>query len=423
MGTIYQSLRRWFGAIGSTGQQAGIQYGEPFTRTSAGSAPTPDYGIDGSLQLSAVWAAIELLTDNIASLPLFVYKKNNSDPAGHKELARGTSLWELLHNNPNRRHTPMEFWQFITMNYLFRGNGYARVVRNDKGEPIELWPLATDQVEVEVLPDRSVVYKYIYEGAIVVYSEDSIFNWRDKGNGIIGMSRLDYMRQTVALGVSTQNHSSRTFSKDGKRPGVFMLDKVLTKVQRENIRANHANLVEGTDSDLMVLEAGAKFEPLSLSPVDLQLDLTRRFNVEEVARWFGISSVMINDTAKTTTWGTGVDQIIQGFYKFRLRPMLVSLEQAVERRILNSSQRSRYEVEFGLDALLRGSLKERLETGSKAVQNGLMTRNEWRQLENLPRVDGADDLTAQSNLLPVQKLGTMPASGAQNATNQDTFAQ
>lgn len=415
MGTLYQSLRRWFGAVGSTGQQAGIQYGEPFTRTSAGSAPTPDYGIDGSLQVSAVWAAIELLTDNIASLPLFVYKKNNENPTGYKDLARGTPLWVLLHESPNRRHTPMEFWQFMVMNFLFRGNAYARVIRGDNGEPIEMWPLASDQVEVEVLRDRSVIYKYIYEGQVAIYSEDSIFHWRDKGNGIVGMSRLDYMRQTVALSVSTQNHASRTFSKDGKRPGVFMLDKVLTKVQREHIRANHASLVEGTDSDLMVLEAGAKFEPLSLSPVDLQLDLTRRFSVEEVARWFGISGVMINDTAKTTTWGTGIDQIIQGFHKFRLRPMLVGLEQAITRRVLSSNQRARYAVEFSLDALLRGSLKERMESYRTGIQNGIYKPNECRQFENLPPEKGGDVLLAPTNLLPIDKLGKMPTNGAQNA--------
>lgn len=422
MGTLYQSLRRWFGAIGSTGQQAGIQYGEPFTRVNAGSAPTPDYGIDGSLQVSAVWAAIELLTDNIASLPLFVYKKNNDNPAGHKDLARGTPLWVLLHESPNRRHTPMEFWQFMVMNFLFRGNAYARIIRGDNGEPIEMWPLASDQVEVEVLPDRSVIYKYIYEGKVAVYSEDSIFHWRDKGNGIVGMSRLDYMRQTVGLAVATQNHSSRTFSKDGKRPGVFMLDKVLNKTQREHIRASHSSLVEGTDSDLMVLEAGAKFEPLSLSPVDLQLDLTRRFSVEEVARWFGISGVMINDTAKTTTWGTGIDQIIQGFHKFRLRPMLVGLEQTVTKRVLSSNQRARYTVEFSLDALLRGSLKERMEAYRTGIQNAIYKPNECRQFENLPPETGGDVLLAPTNLLPIDKLGKMPTNGAQNA-QENTAAQ
>jgi HK97 family phage portal protein len=138
MGTIYQSLRRWFGNVGSTGQQEGIQYGEPFTRVYDNNK---DYGIDGALQVSAVWAAVELLTDNIASLPLFVYKRAN-DTQGNKELARGTPLWTLLHDSPNRRHTPMEFWQYACMNFLLRGNAYARLVRNDLGEVIEMWPLS-----------------------------------------------------------------------------------------------------------------------------------------------------------------------------------------------------------------------------------------------------------------------------------------
>lgn len=131
---------------------------------------------------------------------------------------------------------------------------------------------------------------------------------------------------------------------------------------------------------------------------------------------------MINDTAKTTTWGTGIDQIIEGFYKFRLRPLLESLEQAIERRVLTPRQRELYSVEFSLEAILRGSLQYRLDAGSKAVQNGLMTRNEWRQLENLPPVDGGDALTAQSNLVPVNLLGAV-APGASNADTQKPVAQ
>jgi hypothetical protein len=179
----------------------------------------------------------------------------------------------------------------------------------------------------------------------------------------------------------------------------------LTEEQRASIRKNYKGLVEGSEDDLLVLEAGAKFEPLSMSPADVQLLQTRKFAVEDIARWFGIPSAMINDTEKTTTWGTGIDQLIQGFYKFRLRPMLESLEQCLEKRVLTPAQRRRFAVEFSLDAILRGSLKDRLETGSQAVQNGLMTRNEWRQLENLPPMEGADELTAQVNLMPVSQLG------------------
>lgn len=271
-----------------------------------------------------------------------------------------------------------------------------------------MWPLSADQVEVEVLVDRSVVYKYNYEGQVAVYDERSILHWRDKGNGVIGMSRLDYMRSTVGLAIAAQNHSANTFRKSGKRPGVFMMDKLLSAEQRSAIRANYAGLVEGNQDELLVLEAGAKFEPLSMSPVDLQLMETRRFTVEDIARWFGINSVMINDTAKTTTWGTGIQQLIEGFYKFRLRPMLELLEQAIERRVLTAGQRTTYTVEFSLDAILRGSLLDRLEAGSKATQNGLMTRNEWRQLENLPPMVGGEMLTVQSNMTPLENLGKTP---------------
>ena len=411
MATFYQSIRRLFGNIGSTGQQDGIQYTEPFVKVYE---QTPDYGIDGALQVSAVWSAIELLTDNIASLPLFVYERATG-PDGHKNLARDTDIFKLLHDNPNMRHTTMELWQFLTMNFLLRGNAYARLDRNSAGEVIQIWPLSSDQVEIEVLRDNTVVYKYMYDGRMMVYASDSIFHWRDKGNGVIGMSRLDYMRSSLNVAVQAQNHTANVFRKSAKRPGVFMIDKLLTAEQRDSIRQNYRGLTEGNDDDLLVLEAGAKFEPLNMTPADVQLLETRKYSVEDIARWFGIPGALINDTNKTTTWGTGIDQLIQGFYKFRLRPMLESLEQAIERRILTPRQREVYTVEFNLDAILRGSLKDRLETGSQAVQNGLMTRNEWRQLENLPPMVGADELTAQVNLMPVQMLGMSQQNEAATA--------
>jgi len=279
-------------------------------------------------------------------------------------------------------------------------------------------PLSADQVEIEVLRDQSIVYKYQYEGKVAVYSSDSILHWRDKGNGIIGMSRLDYMRSTVSLAINAQNHSSNIFRKSAKRPGVFMIDKLLSEEQRKAVRQNYRGLVEGNEDDLLVLEAGAKFEPLNMTPADVQLLETRKYTVEDIARWFGIPSAMINDTSKTTTWGTGVEQLIEGFYKFRLRPMLESLEQSIDKRVLTTAQRMKYTVEFSLDAILRGSLKDRLETGSKAVQNGLMTRNEWRQLENLPPIEGGDTLTVQSAMIPINMMGKIG-----NGQNLDTSAE
>lgn len=404
MATLYQSLRRFFGNIGSTGQQTGIQYGEPFTRVYS---KNTDYGIDGALQVSAVWACVELLADNISTLPLFVYERAAD---GHKVPARETGLFKLLHDNPNRRQTPAEFWNYMVVNFLLRGNAYARVIRDKKGEAIELLPLSADQVEVEMLDGGSLIYKYHFGGTTAIYAEESILHWRDKGNGLVGMSRLDYMRSTVGLAIATQDHSEGNFRKAGKRPGVFLVDKALTPAQREAIRANFSGLVEGSSDDLLVLEAGAKFEPLSLTPVDMQLMEARRFSVEDIARWFGLPSVLINDTSQSTVWGSGIQSIIESTYKFRLRPILENLEQAIERRVFTSRQRELYCAEFSLDAILRGNATERMELGAKAVANGLMSRNEWRQLENWPAVEGGDELTAQINLAPITKLGEQLAA-------------
>jgi HK97 family phage portal protein len=411
--TIFGRITNWFGSIGATTQSRGKQDTRPIINVNKSA---PDVGIDGAMQISSVWAAIELLSDNIASLPLFVYK-NLKD--GKRELARGEQLYRMLHDSPNSRHTPMEFWVYLIMNYVLRGNAYCRLERNSKGEVTAMWPLASDQVQVTVLDDGTLVYEFTINGKVVVYGQDSILHFRDKGNGVVGMSRLDYMRSSISIAINAQNTTSNTYANNNKRPGVFMIDKTLTETQRNQIRENFKGLTEGGDDDLLVLESGAKFEPLNMSPADVQMLETRKFSVEDIARWFGIPSILINDLANRVPYGNNAD-LVEFFYKFKLRPMLVNFEQALRLRVLTTEQRVLYTVEFSIEGLLRASLKDRVEIYAKQVQNGLKTRNEVRQLENDPMEKGGDILTAQVNLAPLDMLGKV--KGMQNAP-QDTTAQ
>ena len=154
---------------------------------------------------------------------------------------------------------------------------------------------------------------------------------------------------------------------------------------------------------------------MNLSPADQQILETRRFGVEEICRWFGVPAVLLNH-ANVTTWGSGVEQLLEGFYKLTVRPMLVRIEQNITRRVLTPAERVRFTVEFSFDALLRASAKDRYELGAQGVQNGLITRNEFRQLENLPPIAGGDELTAQTNLAPISMLGRIqkgPGNGTQ----------
>ena len=371
---------------------------------------TANIGPDAALQISTVWSCIDRRAATVASLPFFAYEQIN----GEKKLARTSLLYQILHESPNSRMTPFEFWRAMVMNHDLRGNAFARIDRNDNGDAYALWPMPADQVEVQVLEDGAMVYLYQLGSDIAVLASDNVLHLKNLGNGTVGLSKLEFMRATTDEAAKAQETASKVFGTGGKPTGILMLDKVLTPEQRTRLQATFAGMAEGSTSRLYVLEANMKYEQLSMSPEDQQLLETRKFTVEEICRWFDVPPVMVHHS-NTTTWGTGIEQIVDGFYKLAIRPMLVSIEQATRKRVMTAKQRSNMSAEFALDALLRGSPTQRAELYSKHVQNGIMTRNECRQLENLPPVTGADALTAQSNLLPLSLLGTVTASGGSGA--------
>ena len=411
--SIFSSFTRWLG-IG-LGDSKGRQNPVPGAVLVPGSA---NIGAEGALQLSAVWACVQRKATTISSLPLFVYERDRN---GQKVLARDSSLYQLLHDSPNSRMTAAEFWATMIMNLDLRGNGYARIERRPDGTAMALWPMAADQTQAVVLDDGSVVYEYHIAGNVAVLAEQNVLHLKGMGNGTVGLSKLDFMQATTDEAAKAQTQAAKTFATSGKPTGVLMVDKVLTKDQREALRDNFGDLERGSMSRLAVLEANMKYQQLSLTPEQQQLLETRKFTVEEICRWFDVPPVLVHHS-NVTTWGTGVEQIVDGFYKLSIRPLLVSIEQAITKRVMTPRQRAELTVEFNFDALLRGNIKDRYESYAKAVQNGWLTRNEVRQYENMPPSPDGDELTAQVNLAPLNKLGQV-AQGASNAGTQDPQLQ
>jgi len=410
---IFTTVLGWFGWGGALGQNTGKQQARASGSLVEGAiALAPD----GAMQLSTVWACVWILANTIASLPLFVYTNAN----GKRELARAELLYQLLHDSPNNRMTPVEFWVAMLLNLLLRGNAYARIERNATGAAVALWPMSADQIEVNIQDDGSVIYLYRVGSNLAVLYEANVLHIKDIGNGTIGLDRLDHMRCTTAEAANAQAAASNLFANGGKPSGILMIDRVLKPEQREAIRRNFADMAEGQTSRLVVLEADMKYQQVTLTPEDQELLETRRFTVEELCRWFGVPPVLVGHS-NVTAWGSGIEQLIDGFYKFTIRPALVRIEQAVTKRVLTPAQRARLTVEFSFDALLRASLKDRMEIYAKGAQNGIVTRNECRQLENLPPVAGADQLTAQTNLAPLHLLGK--TTGAVHADQSNPVAQ
>ncbi|MER2518561.1 MAG: phage portal protein [Candidatus Accumulibacter phosphatis] len=390
------------------------------------SAPTttivedmPSVSVDGALQLSAVWACVERIAKTIASLPLFVYDDGKD---GARTLARDSSLYKLLHDSPNGRMTPFEFWSAMLINLLLRGNAYARIDRGASGEAYSLQPMPADQVELSVLQDGHLVYRYRIGNDLAILDAENVLHIKEMGNGTMGLARLDYMRATTAEAASAQKSASKLFVNGGKPSGVLMIDRVLKPEQRAAIRENFSAMSEGGTNRLFVLEADMKYQQINLNPEEMQLLESRQFSVEEIGRWFGVPAVLINH-ANVTTWGSGIEQIMEGFVKLTIAPALVNIQQAIRKRVMTPAQRARQSVEFSLDALLRSNLKDRMGIYAQATQNGIYTRAECRQLENLPPIDGSDTLTAQTNLAPLDKLGEITTQNNATPGGSDATAQ
>lgn len=390
----------WLGFYGPR-DQPGTQVPIPLTSTASLAAPVT---FDTAMQLSAFWACARLISETVAGLPIEFYSRET----GAEAEARDVPLLRLLEGKVNRYQTRAEFLECMILNLCTHGNAYARITRDPSGEIISLLPLMAAQMECRTLDDGSRSYIYVTSSATVAYAESSIWHLRLFGNGIIGMSPLAYARNALGIGLASEKRVSQVFLNGAKPAGILMYDKVLTPTQRTGIRDSFKELVEGNDDSLLVLEAGMKFEAVSMSPQDIELLASRRFQIEDVCRFMGVPSVLVNDTASSTTWGSGIEQIIAGWYKLGLKPYLTRIEQSMAINLMTPEERVKWEVEFDFDELLRADPKARFDAYQSAINAGIMTPNEAREEEGRAPLDGGDELLINSTMVPISRVGEPP---------------
>lgn len=391
---LIQRVASWFGWGGVMSDHDGQQLSTP------SQIATPPVGPDRALQISAVYACANLLAGTVSSLPLMVY----SETDGKRRLARDTQTFFVLHDQPNDVMTASDFWQAMVLQWALRGNAYAQIFRDESGEVVALWPLSADQMDV-FLYEGKLYYSYTKNGKSTVLDRDQVLHIKGVGTGIKGFSKLEFMASSVYEADRTQQFATATATNFGKPSGVLTVDHIFKDPeQREKVKNTLIGFKNGGPAKLAVLEADMKFQQVSLTPEESQLLETRRYGVEEICRWFGVPPVLIGASG-ATTWGSGISEIVSGFHKFTINPLLNSIEQALESRVLRLEERGKMSCEFSLDGLLRGDIAARYSAYATAVQNGFKTRNEVRQLENDPPVPGGDELTAQTNLAPLSMLG------------------
>ncbi|WP_153076854.1 phage portal protein [Paraburkholderia bonniea] len=370
--------------------------------------------VESALQLSAAWACVRLIAETIATLPLNLYQMQAD---GTRVVAKKHTLYHVLHTQPNVENTAVEFWEVMVASMLLRGNGYARKLRSST-QIIGLELLLPQRMNTpKRLQNGQLQYTYNeLDGTSSTLSEDDVLHIRGFSlDGLMGLTPIRYAREVIGNSTAANKASGAVF-RNGLRPsGALSTDQILTKDRRTEIRTDLAEQFGGAmaSGKTMVLEAGMKYQAITMNPEDVQLLQTRAFNIEEICRWFRVPPFMVGHSEKSTSWGTGIEQQTLGFLSFSLRPWLTRIEQSVKRSLLTPVERLGYYAEFSVEGLLRADSAGRASFYSTMTQNGIMTRDECRAKENLPPMGGnAGVLTVQSALLPIDRLGGQTAAAS-----------
>lgn len=394
--SIFHAIRRVFGGPGSPPREAGLQSGLPGNYSTEAAA---EVSFDSAMQISAVWAAVRIIAETIGSLPFELYRLSDEG----RTPASDHSLYRVLTHRPNQYQTDVEFWESMALNLAISGNAYAIIQRSGK-RVVGLLPVSSSQVETTLLDDGRVIHTYTTGNQVKVYTDRTMWHVKLFGNGIVGLSPLAYARQAVGIAVATDNRVSKIYSGGAKPSGVLTIDKTLTAEQRQQVRQAFRELESGNEDRLFVLEAGMAYQQVSMSPKDIEMMESRRFQIEDIGRFFGVPSILLNQTFGQSSLGSNVYEIMQAYYKLSLRPYLEKFEASILRWLIEEDG-VQYEAEFDFDALLRADTKTRMDANREAINSGQMTPNEARRQEGRKPLDGGDTLLIQGAMIPIQQAG------------------
>lgn len=387
----------WNWLTGLLGNYRGWQRTAPMTPIAENTRPAT---VNDALQIPAVWECVSKITRAMCSLPCDVLQ--TVDGEGNTQRDTTGQLHRLLNVSPNAYMTPADFLKRITVDYLISGNAYIRKeYARGASYVAALTPLNPSQVQVNNTA-QGVKYVYLSEdGSQVEYTREDILHWKGVGNNLVGFSVIKFAQTTLTEAAAAQGASIELFRNKGKMNGILSSDSpILTPKQMKDFILAFQEM-KNADIGLPLLPQGFKFQQLGLSPVDTQLLQTREFVVKEFARWFGVPYGLLTGEASELV------DLSNYFYETTIMPMCTELEQVLMRGLVDDE---RTVLKFRTSVLKRMSDSTKIQMQTSYAQNGLRTRNELRREDGLERIEGADQLTAQNNLFPLDKLGQTDAT-------------
>ncbi len=378
-----------------------------------------------AMQMTAVYSCVRILAEAVAGLPLHLYRYTDS---GSKEKAIEHPLYRLLHDEPNPEMTSFIFRETLMTHLLLWGNAYAQIVRNGKGEVLGLYPLMPNKMSVDRDTDGKLWYTYTrstneaptMKGSTVKLHPYDVLHIPGLGfDGLVGYSPIAMAKNAIGMGIACEEYGARFFA-NGAAPG-GVLEHPGTVKDPQKIRDSWNSVYRGTGNahKVAVLEEGMKYTPIGISPEQAQFLETRKFQINEIARIFRVPPHMVGDLEKSSF--SNIEQQSLEFVKYTLEPWVIRWEQSIMRALLSTQEKEMYFVKFNLEGLLRGDYQSRMNGYAIARQNGWMSANDIRRLENLdqiPKEDGGDLYLINGNMLPLASAGAF-AKETQNLNEME----
>jgi len=372
----------------------GFLFDKPFT--ASGKVVTEQ----NALQLTTVYACVRILAETIASLPLHTYKIT---PEG-REKATGHPLYHILHSEPNPDMTSFVFRETLMGHLLVWGNAFAQIIRDGAARVTALYLLPPDKMEVTRDKKGELTYTLDPHGNPTVFRREDILHIPGLGfDGLIGYSPIAMARNALGMAMATEEYGASFFGNGATPGGVLEHPGVIKDPQKLKEAWNAAHRGSAKAHSLVVLEEGLKYHPITIPPEQAQFLQTRKFHIEEICRIFRVPPHLVADLERATF--SNIEHQSISFVVHTIRPWLVRIEQAMNKALLLPSEKANYYTGFVVDGLLRGAYESRMKGYSIGIQNGIMSPNECRSLENWNAVPNGDVLMVNGAMLPLEMLG------------------
>ena len=365
-----------------------------------------------AMQMTAVYSCVRILSEAVAGLPLHLYRYKEG---GGKEKAIDLPLYRLMHDEPNPEMSSFVFRETLMTHLLLWGNAYAQIIRNGKGEVIALYPLMPNKMRVDRDEHGKLYYEYSHssdeagtmKNTTVRLTPYDVLHIPGLGfDGLVGYSPIAMAKNAIGMAIACEEYGAKFFANGAAPSGVLEHPGVIKDPQKVRDAWQSQFGGSANSNKVAVLEEGMKYTPISISPEQAQFLETRKFQINEIARIFRVPPHMVGDLEKSSF--SNIEQQSLEFVKYTLDPWVIRWEQSLSRILFTDEEKKTLFFKFSVEGLLRGDYQSRMNGYATARQNGWMSANDIRELENMDKIpaeEGGDLYLINGSMLPMQNAG------------------